>query len=591
MILLYLVQCLLFLPGAISPDSISSGDPGSSDDGCPAWFWKNSSSDECKCGSLLKGAIMCDEVNQVAFILAGFCISVDDSTNELMVAFKDCRYFGNKINISFAEIHRLYSLLPRNINKTDNAFCSYQKVEGFLCGRCVKDHGLALNSFYTDTACIDCKDNYAIVIVIVLLFLMTVFFVIVTIFQLNFASGPLLGYIIFSQIFFVSTRADIGVYDSLIASLSPFGKVALKFSVGMSGLWWYMVTVVVAFPDTCIKKGMSGLQFVSSEYILVLYPLLLVLITYVGIELHARNCRFVVYIWKPFNKCFAKVHKNVSAGNSIIHAYATFFFLSFSILTYISFGLVRTANVYNMDGKVARRVLICDPTVEIFSSGHLPYAITAVALFVLLGVVPTLILCLYPMRICTKCSQFVSARMRLNLRTFVETFQGSLRNGVNGGCDFRFLSGAPMLLFLSIAFSSVFSTIIMTSLKYVCAPAIGVILSVSFAYVKPYKSLYMNLSMSFHFGVLGLGTGVISLWYAEVEFMDTQFLASVFTMLAILPHLVALIMILVWILQRIRCLREALKKMLKGILKVFGGDIEGASESLPHRLIDSNAYT
>ena len=182
-------------------------------------------------------------------------------------------------------------------------------------------------------------------IVIVLLFLMTLFFVIVTVFQLNFTSGPLLGYIIFSQIFFVYTRADIGVYDSLIASLSPFGKVALKFSVGMPGLWWYMVTVVIAFPDTCIKKGMSGLQFVSSEYILVLYPQIV-----------------IVYIWKPFNKCFAKVHKNVSTGNSIIHAYATFFFLSFSILTYISFGLVRSVNVYNMDGKVARRVLVCDPT-------------------------------------------------------------------------------------------------------------------------------------------------------------------------------------------------------------------------------------
>ena len=155
-----------------------------------------------------------------------------------------------------------------------------------------------------------------------------------------------------------------------------------------------------------------------------------------------------------------------------------------------------------------------------------------------------------------------------NLRTFVETFQGSLRNGVNGGCDFRFLSGAPMLLFLSIAFSSVFSTITRTS--FVCAPAIGVILSVSFAYVRPYKSLYMNLSMSFHFGVLGLVAGVFTLWYAEVEFVDTQFLASAITMLAILPHLVALIMILVWILHRIRCLREAVKKMLKGILKFLG---------------------
>ena len=118
---------------------------------------------------------------------------------------------------------------------------------------------------------------------------MTIFFMLVVILQLNFASGPLLGYIAFSQLFVTFIRSNVSFYDSVHASLTPFGKIALTTSLGMSGMWWYFSTVLFAFPKACINHNMNGLQVVSFEYILVMYPLLLVLDTYIGIELHARN--------------------------------------------------------------------------------------------------------------------------------------------------------------------------------------------------------------------------------------------------------------------------------------------------------------
>jgi len=44
------------------------------------------------------------------------------------------------------------------------------------------------------------------------------------------------------------------------------------------------------------------------------YPLFLLVITYVCIEVHARNFRLVVYLWKPFHRCFAKVRRNWSTS-------------------------------------------------------------------------------------------------------------------------------------------------------------------------------------------------------------------------------------------------------------------------------------
>ena len=181
MILLQFLHLLLFFTGASAADSNTTGDLVLTDGGCPAWYWKNSSNDVCNCGSLLGGLIKCDEVNQVALIRAGFCMSVDNSTNELVVSFTNYKYLGNKINTSYSEEHRAYSVLPKNISKTENIFCSYQNQEGFLCGKCIKDHGLAFNSLHSE--CVDCKDYFTPAIVLLtLLTLMTVFFVLVVVF-------------------------------------------------------------------------------------------------------------------------------------------------------------------------------------------------------------------------------------------------------------------------------------------------------------------------------------------------------------------------------------------------------------------------
>ena len=136
-----------------------------------AWFLRNSKGD-CEYGSHLRGVIKCDGVNQVALILAGYCMSVDNSTNELVVSFNNYKYLGNYINTSYVGVHQVYSLLPRIINDTENILCSYQNQAGFLCGKCAKGNGLAFNSLYRK--CVECKDYY--LQVIVFFSLMTIFF-------------------------------------------------------------------------------------------------------------------------------------------------------------------------------------------------------------------------------------------------------------------------------------------------------------------------------------------------------------------------------------------------------------------------------
>ena len=83
----------------------------------------------------------------------------------------------------------------------------------------------------------------------------------------------------------------------------------------------------------------------------------------------------VVYFRKVIqHKCFAKVRRNWSASDSINHAYATFFFLSFTgLINAVSITLL-TANIIIVS--LFEQVLHNNaPPVQHFSPQHLPYVI------------------------------------------------------------------------------------------------------------------------------------------------------------------------------------------------------------------------
>ena len=163
----------------------------------------------------------------------------------------------------------------------------------------------------------------------------------------------------------------------------------------------------------------------------------------------------MVYLWKPFHKCFAKVRRNWSANDSVIHAYTTVFFLSSVCLTYTSFQLLDTTYVYNINGTSVRKVLVHEPTIESFSPQHLPYAIPAMLLPFFLGVCPTIFLCLYPIGVFRKCFyRCITPRFQLSVNFFIETFQNCYKDGLNGTYDFRFLSSVPFFLFLTFVLLS-----------------------------------------------------------------------------------------------------------------------------------------
>ena len=535
---------------------------------------------------------MCNNYTKTVAIIDGYCMSYN--INGTLRTIEDSELVAGfcytKNHYSSGIVDRVYYTLESNQIKGN---CTSIHQKGFFCGECEKGYGLAINSMHKKCVNNCNRWDVSIAYITCLIFPITVFFLVVLLFRPNFPSGLMLGYILYCQGFIVAMKCSIGFYISLLENLQGLQRFAFLLSLGLSGIWWYFMTIIFSIPTQCFSTGMSSLAIISLQYIYVLYPLLLVFITWLCIELHARDFRLVVYLWKPFHKCFAKLRRNWSANDSIIHAYTTVFFLSFVCLTYTSFQLLNTTYVYSIDGTPLQKVLVHEPSIVGFSPQHLLYAIPAILLLFFLGVCPALFLCLYPTRLCKKCfHRYTTPRFQLSVNLFIETYRNCYKDGLNGTYDFRFLSSAPFLLFLFLVLLGTIPDMSMfNSSIYIggCIACVFIILAITISYVKPFKSPYNNISLAFHSVLVSFMEVVGIIWY-ESHIISTYSLATVFTCLSLLPHIFALATLVYHILRHIRFFRTKCERLSELILAKFRQAQADIAESLPDRLQNSSAY-
>ena len=75
---------------------------------------------------------------------------------------------------------------------------------------------------------------------------------------------------------------------------------------------------------------------------LAIYPLILIVITYILIQLRAQNFWPLVWMWKPVQYCFTRcgIRRQWNFKSSIIEAFASFLLLSLGKMLSISFDLL-----------------------------------------------------------------------------------------------------------------------------------------------------------------------------------------------------------------------------------------------------------
>jgi len=101
---------------------------------------------------------------------------------------------------------------------------------------------------------------------------------------------------------------------------------------------WNLEFFNFLIPNSCLYEGFSPLNAIAIWYISAFYPLVLIGLAYTCIELHGRNCKLIVWLWKPFHKCEVKFDRIWDLQQSVVHAFATFLILSYTKVADISYS-------------------------------------------------------------------------------------------------------------------------------------------------------------------------------------------------------------------------------------------------------------
>lgn len=375
-------------------------------DFCPPWMTSHPNG-SCICEETEPNTtiLKCSQKDRSLTLFACYCVSYYSELNQTVVG--NCLYSCTR--------SYYYTICPHQLDKV----CQKYNRRGELCGKCFKGMGYPVYSY--SSTCINCTSiaggilKFAAISFIPL----TIFYVVVIVFRISATSEKLVGYVMVSQI--ITMPAQLR-YISTITT-TQLGKRAIKIAISIHEIWNLDFFKSIHSPF-CFNPKLSSVGIASLNYIIALYPLCLILLTYILVCLHDRYPA-MASAWKPIQKVFSHIRHRWNIRKSLVDVFATFLLLSYMKILDTSFDILIPTVLYNMQGRpISRKYLYYDGSLRFFQGHHSWYTLLAVTMLLLFNAMPLLLLLLYP------CYCFQSllnwcGRSRFQLmHTFMDSYQG-----------------------------------------------------------------------------------------------------------------------------------------------------------------------
>jgi hypothetical protein len=491
-------------------------------------------------------------------------------------------------------IDHVYVKLPQNISDLNDVMCGPLNREGLLCTHCKDGFGPSVYSI-NGLKCENCQDNHFGWSVYYLLQIIpsTLFFIAVMVFQIKMTAAPMATFVFYCQVV-VITFASTSLSTAMQEDLNEFGSKCMNVMQAIYGIW-NLEYFHLLIPPFCIDKNVTNIHILMFEYMSAFYPLCLVVITYILIQLHDYRWKPLVWMWKPFHMCLSHFKTMWDIKASIIHTFATFLLLSYTKTVYLSFQLLHGTYLYNSEGEVVGpTVFYFQPTIIFFSKEHLPFAITAISVISVFVILPPLLLILYPTRAFKKCFEVCGLRRWHALRVFVETFQWCYKDGTEGTRDFRSLSGLYLVLRTVRGMGKILSDVSVGNgaFGWIFSALLFIILLLVCALARPYKTKWMNVLDSLFMSLL-VATAFLSLPYLYIPLSPgfSTILASGILLLNLLPLLIFTLYSAYKLFKKFKLLNCFKLSITQAPVIKKRTESNFSRESLPDRLIHPEEYT
>ena len=276
-------------------------------------------SDICACDhKTTSQAVSCQSHQQIK-IKKCYCVYVDQNVTIVGRCYYSC--------YKFADI-----IIPITTSVDFNAnICGILRGhqgglhrKGRFCGQCNETYGLAAYSYWLST-CVPCQDygyrNWLQYFAVALLPL-TAFYVLAIILGFNITSSSLNGVVLVTQCILSSVQV------SLLQGNPKF--IHYKTDLFLIKIITSLFCTVnldffrLVYPSFCLHPRANVFAILSLDYLVALYPFLLILLTYLLVTAHNKECWLMVWMWRPVKMCMHRLHITLKIKVSLIKIFATF---------------------------------------------------------------------------------------------------------------------------------------------------------------------------------------------------------------------------------------------------------------------------
>ena len=560
---------------------------------CPTWYVYDNETEQCVCHSLKKWVI-CKERERKALLAYGKCMTYDNNTGEINVG--RCPY------ILFSGWHENlqkdgYIKLPENVLDLNDFLCGSWNREGYLCSKCKDGYGMAISNVYMN--CVKCKFSKGLgwfLYFVLQLIPITILFFLVLLFRISIVNPPMNAYVTFCQIStallysYVDRFFPPFVMDSLFLRRLHY---VFLFGLGFWGL--DLLENIRGLSDFCVDSKINLQQAVTLIQIKSLFPLLLVAVTYACIELHTRNCNPIVYLWRPFRKCFGSYVKVCNPMVSLVDVFSTFLLLSYSKYVMVLHFIYSFQHTYNISMEQdSKSVLLYNPEVSYYNKRyHLPYALFMLFTLVVVAIPPVIFLALYQTKIFQKFLSCLCLHRLPSIHIFADHFQSCYKDGINGTYDLRFTASLYLILRLSVFLGAIgcnYTSLRNCELIFTFASIF--LLLLFYSLVRPYKNQRMNVLDSLLLAGLAIICLLLSGTLRRAEYLHFNLAALVIILMIVgIPQIILflyLFFILIKYLFKLKCSQRFAKQVQKTFkLKLNITSLSSScelNESLPDRV-------
>ena len=566
--------------------------PGKIEDSDMCYLWSyDTGSKQCECYTDHElnipwpAAVRCTKGR--ILLQYNFCMTFLKDNNTLSMDF--CSYFdvqGHNISAEPGFIS-----LPKNISELNNYMCGPMNRKGIVCSQCIEGYGISVTS--TKLRCLDC--TYAWYGVPLYIFLevvpVTIFFLVVLVFQINLTSVPIKSFVLYSNIIIISINFNLVNLDDQ--------QLLVTFLALFHGIWT-LDFFRYAVPPFCISPKLKIIHVFYLQSVSTLLPYVLIAFTWLLLKLHSYNCKIAVNTVRLLKQIPFLKYQTLkwSPGRTVIDTFATFFFLSFAKVTWLLliplFPLqIAHINTVNFTSTVKFHSNL-DPGVDFLSGAQLAIVVLSAVVFLFAILPPVIILTLYPIRafreLLFRCC---NRQLIASLTFFMDKYYSCFKDGLDGRRDMRSFASLYFFFVLLgyVLWSVITSFFLMSCLFGGCALMITII--------QPYKKKHDAVAES-------LVLANLALIFASVE-GDTyasQLQVNIRKIFMLIPAVGLMIFILyklfhkpcTKILSRFsiwksclhcRCIKPEDNQVDN--IQHENVDADGESE-LPHRLVQPDQY-